>query len=230
MAAAQPTVLPGDLVATVASHARAVRRAASRLVVFPELSLTGYVLDAPVVDPTDEVLDPLVEACRDSGTTALVGAPVALPHGRGIGVLAVDAEGVRIAYVKMFLGGPETDHFVPGDAPGVVTVDGWRVGVGVCKDTRIGEHLEATAAQGVDLYAAGLVHRPEELHELGERAARIGRDLGVPVVLAGFAGPTGGGYDETCGGSGTWEADGQVREQCGPAPDEIAAATIGAVS
>lgn len=219
VAAAQPTVRHDDLAATVAAHAQAVRRAGSRLVVFPELSLTGYAMEAPVVDPSSPALAPLIEACREVEATALVGAPVGLARGRGIGVLAVDADGARVAYIKMSLGGAEPQHFVPGVGPAVVTVGGWRVGVGVYKDTRIGAHLEATSALGIDLYVAGLVHHRAELPELEERAGR-------PVVLAGFAGPTGGGYAETCGGSGIWAAAGARLTQCGPGLDEVAAATL----
>lgn len=226
VAAAQPAVDPDDLAATVAAHADAVRRAAGRLVVFPELSLTGYAMDAPPVDPRDPVLHPLVAACRETGSTALAGAPVAVRGGTAIGVLGIDASGARPVYEKMSLGGPEVRHFVPGTCPGVVAVDGWRVGLGVCKDTRITGHLEATAALGIDLYAAGVVHLPGELHELDVRAGRIARDFGVPVVLAGFAGPMGGGFAETSGGSGVWDATGALLARCGPEPGEVVTAAL----
>lgn len=76
VAAAQPHVVPGDLAATVAHHARLVTAAEARLVVLPELSLTGYHLDVEPLDPDDPRLHPLVEACRQTSSTALVGAVV----------------------------------------------------------------------------------------------------------------------------------------------------------
>ena len=53
-----------------------IRAAGAQLVVFPELSLTGYELDAEVVSPQDEELGEIVAACTDTESVALVGAPI----------------------------------------------------------------------------------------------------------------------------------------------------------
>lgn len=42
IAVAQPLCVPYDVAANAAAHAAAVRSAGARVVVFPELSLTGY--------------------------------------------------------------------------------------------------------------------------------------------------------------------------------------------
>jgi len=225
VAAAQPAVVAGDLAATVAAHAAAVRASGARLVVFPELSLTGYDLDAPALDPADPALLPLVDACRDAGAVALAGAPVELWGAHRIGVLVVTAAGARPVYAKMCLGGDEPAHFVAGDRAGVVEVDGWRVGVGVCKDTRILEHLQQTRAETVDLYVAGLVHAPEELREFEQRARRIAGKLHVPVVFAGYAGRA-ASFGDTSGGSGIWDAEGRLLAQAGPEPGAVITATL----
>jgi predicted amidohydrolase len=73
VAAAQPACTPGDVARNVLEHARAVRRAGARVVVFPELSLTGYELDAEAVVPQDPRLAPLVEACAQTGAIAWPG-------------------------------------------------------------------------------------------------------------------------------------------------------------
>ncbi|MCE0762612.1 hypothetical protein LWC35_06775 [Pseudonocardia kujensis] len=61
--AAKPPCTARDVAANAHAHADTVRRPGARLVVFPELSLTGYELDAPALDPADPRLAPLVEAC-----------------------------------------------------------------------------------------------------------------------------------------------------------------------
>ncbi len=223
VAAAQPLTITGDIVANVAAHADAVRHCAADVVVFPELSLSGYVMDAPAVDPTDPVLSPLIDACADAGSVALVGGAVEHDGGRAIGILAVEADGARVVYRKMFLGGPEVDAYRPGTSPAVVEIDGWRVGLGVCKDTRIVEHLAATSALGMDLYVAGLVHAADEFDD---RARDINTGFAVPVVFAGFAGPTGGGYPETCGGSAIWDAGGRRLAQATQTPGDYVVADV----
>lgn len=226
VAAAQPRARLNSLERNVESHAEAVRRANSQLIVFPEMSLTGYAMDAPSIDPSGTALAPLVRACAASNSTALVGAPVDVGGGRGIGVLAVDAAGAQLAYVKMSLGGAEVENFLPGREPATLVIDGWKIGLGVCKDTRIDDHLEATGALGIDLYAAGLVHTPAELGEFDVRAQRITQQFHVPVIFAGFAGSTGGGFDATSGGSGVWDGEGRAIARCGAGCGEIAIAEL----
>lgn len=204
-----------------------MRRAGADLVVFPELSLTGYDLDASVVSTADGVLSPLVEACRLERSTALVGAPVADEDGRQyIAMLHVSAAGVRVAYRKMHLGGAEAVRFSPGQRPGAEHVGGWAVGTGICKDTGSQEHVKAVAELGVDLYVAGLVHRADETAVQDERGASIARHCGVHVAFASFAGPTGEGYDASAGRSSIWDPTGTLVARAGTQPGEIARARL----
>lgn len=220
VAAAQPAVVHGDLLATASAHADAVRRADARLVVFPELSLTGYVLDAPAVALDDPAWAPLVAACAERGTTSLVGAPVEEDGRRSLAVVAVDGDGVRVVYRKVHLHGEELDHFVGGPGPALVEVDGWRVGLAVCRDTGIAEHTAGTAALGVDLYAAGVVDEPAALPVIRSRAVTNARACGAPVVVASAAGPVGPrhGFPETAGGSAVHDAGGALLAAAGAEP------------
>lgn len=105
---AQPGCVPHDVRANASIHARAVRDARARVVVFPELSLTGYELDATPVDPEAAALDPIVRACGEAGSVALVGAPVAGPRDQVfIAMLAVSPTGVSVLYRKRWLGEEE---------------------------------------------------------------------------------------------------------------------------
>jgi predicted amidohydrolase len=227
LAVAQPRCLAGDTRANGLRHAAAVREARTRIVVFPELSLTGYELDAALVEPDDAALDPVVAACQATGSIALVGAPVPGPRGQAyIAMLAVSPAGVSVLYRKKWIGGDEASRFSPGDEPTVCEVDGWRIGVGICRDTGIGEHVERMAELDIDAYVAGLVHHPDELNEQARRAAFIAQRCQAHVALASFAGPTGGGYHRTAGSSAIWSSAGDVLAQAGPDPGELARATL----
>lgn len=223
MAVAQPRCAAHDVAANAVAHAQAVRAADARVVVFPELSLTGYELEAEPVGPDDERLAPIVAACAQTGTLALVGAPVPGPH---IGVLAVGGDGARVAYAKVHLADTEAARFVPGEQHAVIDVDGWRLGLSVCRDTAFPEHAAKTAALGMDGYVAGVVHADDQAGLQGERACRIAADHGVWVATAAFAGPTGGGFARTSGRSSIWSAAGQVVAEAGTAPDELARAVF----
>ncbi len=223
LAVAQPPCTAGDVSANVTAHAVLVGAAAARVVVFPELSLTGYELDAPLLDVADPRLAPLADVCARTGTTVLAGAPVDGPH---IGVLAIDASGVTVAYRKMYPGGDEPARFAAGRDPAVLEVDGWRIGLAVCRDTGLPAQAAATAALGMDVYAAGLADHPHSDAIQEERARRIAADHGVWVAFASFAGPTGGGYGETAGRSGIWSPTGRVVDRAGREAGALARATL----
>lgn len=227
VAAAQPSCTPSDPRANARAHADAIRAARARVVVFPELSLTGYALDAEPVDPRDDLLAPIVEACAETGTVAFVGAPVVGDDARTfVGMLQASGDGVEVAYRKTFLGGDELTRFAAGDGPAAVEVDGWRIGLGICKDTGVEQHVADTAALGVDLYLAGLVHRPDELDEQERRGVRIARACDAHVAFASCAGPTGPDYMETAGVSTVWAPDGTALARAGAEPGSLAVATI----
>jgi predicted amidohydrolase len=234
VAVAQPPCRAHDVAANARAHAAAIRApeaAGAQVVVFPELSLTGYELDADPVDPGDDRLQPIVAACAGTGAVALAGAPVA-GDGDGhedqvfIAVLAIDGQGATVVYRKMWLGEEEAKRFTPGPEPRQLTVGGWRLGLAVCKDTGVPQHAADTAALGVDAYLAGTVKYADEAELQHERARRIAGQYRLWVAVASFAGPTGGGYDQTAGRSGIWAPGGTLVSETGPRPGEISRARL----
>ena len=113
VAAVQYLSRPGELAAAVADHVRWIAEAAdagASVVLFPELSLTGYEPDAIDlhdirISTDDDVLQPLSVICQQRKVHAFIGAPTvgaALPQ---IGVLHVDTRGsVRVAYALYVIG------------------------------------------------------------------------------------------------------------------------------
>lgn len=226
LAVAQPYCEARNVSANARAHAQAVREAHARVVIFPELSLTGYELDAAPVGVNDAALQPIIDACADCDSIAFVGAPVEDDGQRFIATLRIDETGAVVAYRKSHLGGEELSRFAPGDGPTAVEVDGWRLGTAICKDTGVAEHTAGTAALGVDVYVAGLVHLPDELEEQDARGGRIAAACGAYVAFASFAGATGGGYNATAGESTIWAPTGQVLARATAAPGDTAVADL----
>jgi predicted amidohydrolase len=227
IAVAQPPCVSYDVAANAVTHAAAVRSAGTRVVVFPELSLTGYELAAPAVTPEDPRLAPIVQACAETGSVALVGAPVQGEAGRPhIAVLAIESAGASLAYRKIWLSTEEAERFAPGDKPAVFDVDGWRLGLAICKDTGVPQHAADTAAAGMDVYVAGTVKSADEAGLQDERARRAAVDHHVWVAVASFAGRTGGGFDQAAGRSCVWSPDGVAVARAGTAPGEIATTVL----
>jgi predicted amidohydrolase len=227
IAVAQPRCVSYDVALNAATHAAIVRSAGVRVVVFPELSLTGYELDAPALTPRDPRLTPIVQACAEAGCVALVGAPVEGEAGRShIAMIAVDGSGATVAYCKVWLSTAESSRFTPGSTPAALDVDGWRLGLAICKDTGIPQHASDTAALGIDAYLAGTLESAEEAALQDERARRVARDHQVWVAVASFAGSTGGGFTHAAGRSSIWTPDGLVLARAGPETGALVAATL----
>lgn len=226
VAAAQPACLALDVAGNAAAHADVVLATQARVVVFPELSLTGYELEAAPVRCDHDALTPLIDACAATGSLALAGAPVEEHGRRFIAMLAVDGTGARTAYRKTWLGGYEPTHFHAGDGPTVLEVDGWRLGLGICKDAGAAQHVAGTAALNIDAYLAGLVHLPQELPEQEARAVIIARACRAFVVFASFAGPTGDVFTETAGGSAIYSAEGLALTRAGPDQGGVVQASL----
>lgn len=216
LAVAQPLCQPYDVAANALIHAETVRAAQARVVLFPELSLTGYELDAPTITPADPRLAPIIEACGETGSLALVGAPLDGEAGLAyIALLAVDGNGATAAYRKQWPGSIEAKRFSPGPAPVVLEVDGWRLGLAICRDTNVPQHASDTTALGIDAYIAAVLETVEEVSYQDQRAQRIASGYGLWVALASFAGSTGGGYEHAAGRSGIWNPGGELITQAG---------------
>jgi predicted amidohydrolase len=81
-----------------------------------------------------------------------------------------------VVYHKMWLGGAESERFTPGDKPVVLEVDGWRLGLAICKDTGIAQHASDTAALGIHAYLAGVLEFAQDAAVQDERARRVATD------------------------------------------------------
>ncbi len=223
IAVAQPTVVAYDVAANALTHASMIRAAGARLVVFPELSLTGYQLDAPAVSCDDPRLAPIRQACADTGAAALAGAPVAEAGGRSyIATLLVDGAGVTVAYRKIHLHPPEDERFSPGPGHVVLELDGLRLGLAVCRDASIAGHAAATVRAGAEVYVASTLNSAEDPRD--ERMHARATAHGIHVVLACGAGSDGPIFGS--GGSGFWAPDGSVIAQAGADPGDLVVADI----
>lgn len=221
VAAAQVNTVVGDLegnAVRILDAYEAAAAAGADLVVFPELTVTGYppedlLLRPAFVAEAAETLEKL--AARTGTTAAIVGFP---EPGRDLSnAAAVLAHGrVQGVYRKHLLPNyavfDERRYFVPGDDCGpLFVIAGVRVAVSICEDAwsptgPIAQQAAGGAELAVNLnaspYYAGRLHERETM--LATRAA----DASIPVVYANLV----GGQDELVfdGGSLVIDAQGDV--------------------
>ena len=82
-----------------------------------------------------------------------------------------DWHGGRVACHKMWLGGAGPERFTPGGEPALLEIDGWRLGLAICKDTGVPRHASDTAALGIDAYVADVLAHAHDAAMPGARAS-----------------------------------------------------------
>ncbi|MGW7074204.1 carbon-nitrogen hydrolase family protein [Streptomyces sp. NPDC054871] len=237
VAVAQTQARPGD-VAHNASEAVSVVRAAGdagvRVLLFPELSLTGYEpawlrasLPAQAVDPQGAELEVIRDACRASGVTAIVGAPRALGHKSAISALVIDEQGRTAAVCdKQHLEAHEREVFEPGTAGCcTIVVDGWCLALGICYDASFPEHARAAALAGADAYlCGGAFVQGDSDHRRSVYFPARALENTFYVLFANFSGQQ--GPWEFCGGSAIYGPNGRLLAEAGSQGSTLAIADL----
>ncbi|MDV3125859.1 carbon-nitrogen hydrolase family protein [Mycobacterium sp. 21AC1] len=165
VAVAQVSSVLGDPDANIASTARWMHNAAAQgaqLTVFPECTLSGYMMDSrtqvedAAVAITGQRLAPLIEAASATCTFAVVGLLERDGDKVYNSAVLIGPDGVAGTYRKQHLPRLGADLFVdPGDgvAPRVYEAGPLRVGIMICFDLRFPESARELALGGADVIA-----------------------------------------------------------------------------
>lgn len=214
LAAAQSISIAGDVPANIERHLAFMHVAAEhnvQLLVFPELSLTGYepsLAAGLAITPDDPVLAPLREIARALQLTAVVGMPVRLAPDAGvlIGALVLGADGSLALYTKQHLHPGEEVAFVPGQGGAALECEDEQIALVVCADFSHASHPRLAAEAGATVYAAGVLVSEGGYATDSALLQGYAAEHGLLVLMANHGGPS-GGY--ACAGrSAIWVADG----------------------
>lgn len=236
VATVQTSSVRGDVPANVATVTRLVHEAArqgARVALFPEKILTGYEPELIASDParyavteTDPRLSPISDACRATGTAAVVGAAVADDARLLISALVFGPDGRVVGRAdKQHLFASEVAFYVASESACTFELDGWRLGLGICYDSGFPEHARAAAVDGCHAYLVGALFGRGG----GERQYRTwfparAIDNTIYSVLANHVGPA--GQWDAAGGSGVWGPYGEVIAQAPSTGEAVVCADL----
>ena len=223
IALAQINPVVGDLsgnATLIRDAAEVAYRSGAKLLVTPELALTGYppedlLLRPAFIEAAADALDQLRSALTAyPGLAVVVGHPLKTPQGLH-NAASVLQDGKSIAsYAKHELPNTavfdEVRYFTPGSAPCVFTVGGCAIGVIICEDAwHAGPAAQAKAAGAQVLIS--LNASPYHLHKENLRLEVLRKvigETGLPLIYVNAV----GGQDELVfdGGSFALDANGLV--------------------
>ena len=241
IAAAQTVPVRGDVGANVERHLRLVPVAAeerAEVLVFPELSLTGYEIDLAAglaFSPADPRLAPLVEAASSHSMTLIAGAPVRLASGIHIGAFIISPDRTVGLYTKHRLGAftasascdgvvppAEATVFQPGTLNPLVRLGGDTAAVAVCADIGQPSHPRQAAERGARTYLASMFVIPSEFEQETARLETYAVQHSMSVAFANYGGPSGG--LRSAGRSTIWSEAGELLVRLEPVGAGVAVA------
>jgi predicted amidohydrolase len=213
-------------------HIQLARLAAAegaQVVLFPELSLTGYELglaNGLAFSEDDPRLSALLDTAISQSITLIVGAPVRVGSRLHIGAFILSPDRTIKLYTKQRLGAfppsaacdgivppAEATVFEPGDRDPLLRFGDNVATVAVCADIGRPSHPQRAADRGASTYLASMFVIPSEFEGEVTRLRRYAVQHSMVVALANF-GSTSGGL-ASAGRSAVWSRTGELLVQLG---------------
>ena len=203
-----------------AKSARDVMKA--DLIVFPELSITGYppedlLFRKAFIDAAHDALRELIDEVED--IYCVVGHPHLTPEGLHNACSLIYNGQILGEYAKQYLPNygvfDEVRYFTPGHSPCVVPVHGIPVGIMICEDLWHRSPIQQAAEKGARLIVSPNAS-PFEIHKHNLRYdtfSRRAKEVSLPIVYVNCV----GGQDDLVfdGGSMVMSQDGTICQHAG---------------
>jgi len=212
--AAQIRSTPGDIEKNIARHLDVIHLAArqgAHLLLFPELSVTGYeprLAEALAVQPSDGRFDEFQVLSDRYGMLIAVGAPTKGLQGTEISMIAFQPGLERTAYSKQQLHADELPFFTPGTQARVFEHANVILAPAICYESLQSSHAEQAAESGAQVYLASVAKSERGVKSGYSHYPMIARKLSMTVLMANCVGAA----DDYIGAgqSAVWKRDGEL--------------------
>ena len=211
--------IKGNIDKNIENHLKWIRKAASRnadIVVFPELSLTGYepeLAKSLATNQNDHRLDCFQRLSDDTKITIGTGLPTRKEGNLYISIIFFRPEKERITYSKQYLYPTEVSIFTAGINPLVLEFGTEIVAPAICYELSNKEHLEFAAKNNATIYLASVLNSIGGIDADLKKLSDIAKNYKMTTLMANFIG-TSGGY-ECAGKSSVWNENGELISQLG---------------
>ena len=162
------------------------------VVIFPELSLTGYeptLAHHLATEPNDSRFDTFQQLADAHSLTIGVGAPTKSETGSCISLIIFQPDKARQTYSKEYLHPDEEAFFVSGQRfTGLIGPEA-NIALAICYELSVPEHLANACKNGAEIYLASVAKSSEGVAKAGERLATIARQKSMIVLMANCLGP-----------------------------------------
>jgi len=214
---AQTKPVRGDIQWNIENHKKLIGLAIANradIIVFPELSITGYepeLAKAYATDINDNRFDDF-QKLSDANTLIIgIGMPIRVESGICIGMILFQPNKPRNVYYKKYIHADEEPFFISGQNENGAIGERNDIALAICYELSVVAHAEDAFNKGAKLYIASAVKSKSMMDKTISRLEEISKKYGMTVFLSNCVGES-GGYD--CGGkSSIWNNNGELVAQ-----------------
>lgn len=212
--AAQILPVPGEYEKNISRHIDVIHLAASQsanLVLFPELSLTGYeprLAEVLAVHPSDSRFDEFQRLSDRYGMLIAVGAPTKGAKGTEISMISFQPGLERTCYSKQHLHPDELPFFTPGTRKRVLSQADFVLAPAICYESLQSSHAKEAAEYGAQVYLASVAKSERGTALANSHYPMIAKKHSMTVVMANCVGSADDYVAAGC--SSIWNSHGEL--------------------
>jgi predicted amidohydrolase len=214
-ASAQTTPVQGDIQKNLEDHYRLIKTAAENgavLIVFPEMSITGYLrakASRLALNENDPQLNGLRKLSAEHEMIIIAGAPVEHQMSMYIGSFIIFPNGAVSLYTKQFLHAGEERYFRASfEHDPRIEAGGERVSLAICADIDNPSHPENAFENGCTLYIPSIFFSTEGMDDAYTQLRGYAKKYSMNILMSNYCGET---WGRTAGGeSAFWSKDGNL--------------------
>ncbi len=212
---AQTRPFEDDIQANIDDHLNLIKLAANNgasMVVFPEMSLTGYLrkIEMKFVFTIDDPrLETLKQAARKMNIVVVAGAPLLLESKFYIGSLIFTPDGKTLVYTKQYLHpGEEVTFESSFNYNPTIAFDGEKIVFAICADIDHPEHPQSAKENGGTIYTPSIFFSKNGIPDAYEKLRKYSKKHSMAILMSNFCGVCWG--VEAGGCSAFWSDKGEL--------------------
>ncbi|WP_153797355.1 carbon-nitrogen hydrolase family protein [Foetidibacter luteolus] len=214
---AQTNPVKGNIEKNIKAHVQLIRLAAGRgaaIIVFPELSVTGYeptLAKELAISPFDSRLQVFQQLSDENNMVICAGMPLQSGNGVLIGMVIFQPQQQRTTYCKQYLHPDELPYFAAAPPQGGITVNGQTIAFAICYELSVAAHTEKAFENHPAVYITSVAKSVTGVEKALSTLAGTAKQYAVPVLMSNC---TGRCDDFDCGGkSSAWLSNGSLAAQ-----------------
>jgi len=204
----------GDIEKNIVQHIKLLNIAIHRnadLMIFPELSLTGYepeLAEDLATTSDDKRLDVFQEICDLNKIVIGVGLPTKENDNLFISMIIFQPKRERVTYSKQYLYPTQVCHFTPGQKQIYLNIGDSIIAPAICYDLSNPEHSKKAYEDNANIYIASVLSDVDDIDSDIKKLSAIACKYEMIVFMANFIGQSGG--FECAGKTSIWNKEGNI--------------------